>query len=77
MDLRKTTVKRGKKSFGNTLMKKHKKQFHTTNHSERGILDFFIVCDRILPHVDKMLIDEKGELALTKYRGGETCQNGP
>ena len=44
---------------------------YTTNHTERGILDFFIVCDKMLPHVDKVLIDEKGEIALTKYRGGK------
>ena len=36
---------------------------------ERGVLDFFIVCDRMLPYVTKMLIDEKGEHALTKYKG--------
>ena len=34
------------------------------------ILDFFVVCDKILPHVTKMKIDENGEHALIKYRTG-------
>ena len=34
----------------------------------KTIIDFFVVCDKILPHVTKMTIDEKGEHALTKYK---------
>ena len=39
---------------------------HTSRGTERSILDFFIVCDQILPLVSRMVIDEKGEFALTK-----------
>ena len=40
------------------------------NDMKEIILDFFFVCDQILPLVSKMIIDEKGELALTTYRRG-------
>ena len=43
----------------------------TTKGTEKGILDFFVVCERILPMVTKMVIDEKGQNALTRYRGGK------
>ena len=43
---------------------------HTTRGTEKSILDFFIVCDQVLPLVSKMFIYENGELALTKYRKG-------
>ena len=39
-----------------------------TNHTIESILDFFIDCDQILPLVSKMMIDENGMYALTKYR---------
>ena len=44
---------------------------HTTKGIETGILDFFVVCEKILPLVTKMVIDEAGEIALTRYRGGK------
>ena len=34
---------------------------------EESVLDFFIVCDLILPHVTRMVIDEKKEHVLTNY----------
>ena len=40
----------------------------TKRGTERSILDFFLVCDQILPLVSRMVVDEKGEIALTKYR---------
>ena len=40
------------------------------NIIKESILDFFIVCDQILPLVSKMKIDEVGQYALTKYRKG-------
>ena len=39
----------------------------TKTGTSKSILDFFLVCDKILPFVSKMKIDEKGETALTKY----------
>ena len=42
------------------------KERHTKNGIERAILDFFIVCDKMLPLVKRMVVDEKGESALTK-----------
>lgn len=35
---------------------------------EKSILDFFIVCNRILPYVTKMVIDEEKEYILTNYK---------
>ena len=34
---------------------------------EESVLDFFIVCNRILPHVTSMKIDEQKEHVLTNY----------
>ena len=42
---------------------------HTTEHTEESILDFFIVCNQILPVVTKMKIDKNGETTLTRFRG--------
>ena len=35
---------------------------------EESILDFFIVCSRILPHVTKMVIDNENKYVLTNYK---------
>ena len=35
---------------------------------EESVLDFFVVCSRILPHVKKMYIDEKNKYVLTNYK---------
>ena len=35
--------------------------------SEVSVLDFFVVCDRVLPHVRKMKIDENKEFVLTNF----------
>ena len=35
---------------------------------EKSILDFFVVCTRVLPFVRKMVIDEKKEYILTNYK---------
>ena len=42
---------------------------HTINRTEESILDFFIVCDKILPLVEKMKIDVDGVITLTRFRG--------
>ena len=39
---------------------------------ERSILDFFIVCTRVLPFITKMVIDEKKEYILTNYKPAKT-----
>ena len=36
---------------------------------EKSILDFFVVCSRLLPYVSQMVIDEKKEHVLTNYKG--------
>ena len=48
---------------------------NTKDTAEKGILDFFVVCEKILPHVTRMVIDEKGLNALTKYRGGNPVKS--
>ena len=47
----------------------------TTKGIETGILDFFVVCEKILPLVTKMIIDETGESTLTRYRGGKILKS--
>ena len=46
---------------------------------ERSILDFFVVCSRVLPFITKMVIDEKKEHILTNYkeakRGGKAIDS--
>jgi hypothetical protein len=39
----------------------------TTREVEKSILDVFVTCDRILPYLLKMNIDEKREYVLTNY----------
>ena len=40
----------------------------TVNREEKSILDFFIICDKILPYVKKMVVDEKKEYILSSYQ---------
>lgn len=42
---------------------------HTKERIEKTILDFFIVCDQILPLVSNMKIDCEGEITLTQFNG--------
>ena len=35
---------------------------------EESVLDFFVVCHRVLPYVTKMVIDERKEHILTNYQ---------
>ena len=39
------------------------------NIEQKSIIDFFVVCDKILPLVTKLTIDENGENLMTRYRG--------
>ena len=41
--------------------------------TEKSILDFFVVCSRILPYVTKMVVDEDRKFILTNYK---VCKNG-
>ena len=50
---------------------KFTREVHTKSGISRTILDFFVVCDKILPHIKYMKVDEKGEHALTRYKGKE------
>ena len=40
-----------------------------TRKSEESILDFFVVCNLVLPHVTKMVIDEENKYVLTNFKG--------
>ena len=40
---------------------------HKNGILEESILDFFIVCDKVLPHVTRMQIDEHKNYVLTNY----------
>ena len=39
----------------------------TSRGLEESILDFFVVCQQILPFITRMVIDDKREQALTNY----------
>ena len=40
----------------------------TKTGTTKTILDFFVVCNKMLPHVTKMKIDESGATSLTRYK---------
>ena len=42
---------------------------------EESVLDFFVVCSKILPFVSKMVIDERKEHVLTNYKNAKTIRN--
>ena len=44
----------------------------TNNQIEESILDFFVVCDRVLPFVTKMVIDDHKKHILTNYQAMKT-----
>ena len=39
--------------------------------AEKSILDFFVVCSRVLPHITRMVVDEKKEYILTNYKNAQ------
>ena len=41
----------------------------TVIRTEKAVLDFFIVCNKILPFIIKMLIDEDRKFSLTNFNG--------
>ena len=41
----------------------------TSKGTEKSVLDVFVTCNRILPFITKMTIDENRELALTNFNG--------
>ena len=46
---------------------------------EESVLDFFVVCNRVLPHVTRMVIDEEKKYILTNYqqvqKGGKAANS--
>ena len=48
-------------------------------HLEESVLDFFVVCARVLPHITSMLIDEKKKYVLTNFeqvrKGGKASDS--
>ena len=42
----------------------------TVKGTEKFILDFFIVCDQMLPYIQRMRVDEERKHSLTRYGGG-------
>ena len=42
---------------------------NTKNGVQESVIDFYVVCDRILPLVSSMTIDETGQNSLTRYKG--------
>ena len=41
--------------------------FSKQNRKEESIIDFVIVCDKVLPHFEHMIIDEEKEDALVNF----------
>ena len=39
----------------------------TVNKVENSIIDFFVVCDKLAPFIEKLVIDEKKDVCLTNY----------
>ena len=37
--------------------------------TEETILDFFVVCDLVIPLVSSKKIDSRGDIALTRFKG--------
>ena len=44
-------------------------KFTRVRNTTKTIIDFFIVCDQILPLVSRMKVDEEGEFQITRYKG--------
>ena len=51
----------------------------TKNRTEKAILDFFIVCHKVRPFIEKMVIDESRQHVLTNFnpirRGGKAIES--
>jgi hypothetical protein len=39
----------------------------TKNKTEKSVLDFIIVCDKLLPHLKKMSVDEERKFPMTSF----------
>ena len=44
-------------------------KFARVRNDSKTIIDFFVVCDQLLPLVSKMKVDEKGEYQMSRYKG--------
>ena len=38
---------------------------------ENSIIDFFVVCKRVLPHATQMIVDDKKQFSITNYKGAK------
>ena len=45
------------------------KKRNTKTGTQESVLDFYVVCDKILPLITSMTLDEHGQNSLTRYRG--------
>ena len=43
---------------------------------EESILDFFVVCSKVLPYVTRMVIDESKKIVLTNYKNAAKTGKG-
>ena len=44
-------------------------KFTRVRNTTQTIIDFFIVCNQIIPLFSKMKVDEEGEFQMTRYKG--------
>jgi hypothetical protein len=45
----------------------------TTRGVEKSVLDVFVTCDKILPYIERMKVDEKRESGLTNFKANWSC----
>ena len=38
---------------------------------QNSIIDFFVVCKRVLPHVTQMVVDDKRQFTMTNFKGAK------
>ena len=50
------------------------RQRKSKNLDEKSVLDLFMVCDNMFPHVRKMNVDEQGLYRLTNYKKGRVTE---
>ena len=50
------------------------RQGKSKNMDEKSVLDLFMVCHNMLPHVSKMYVDEQGLNKLTNYKQGRVTE---
>jgi hypothetical protein len=61
------TCGQGQIEFLGTQENRTEMESYLMNLSPVSVLDFFVVCDRVLPYVTSMVVDEAKKCILTKY----------